>query len=119
MPAPKPAAPASPALATRVPRAPDVSPDDLSAAASALRGDLPRVKAAAASRPGGVNATYCWALKRLERWDAGDVRPVIVHRFADGRFVAEVVADDGVTRDGDIRDLQRHVHSSAKHEAMP
>lgn len=103
--------PAAPSTPPRVPYAPAQPPDDMRAAHAELRVKLPTIQAEAARRPGGVNASYAWALKRLERWAVGDGRPVIVNRINGGtRFIAEVTDTDRA--DGLIIDLGSHVKAA-------
>lgn len=64
-----------------------------------LKRDLPQIAAEAAKGNWlrGISARLAWAVKRIERWEAGDERPVQVLIFPDRRVLARVVqsGEDG------------------------
>ena len=59
---------------------------------AAVKGDGPDLQrqAKAAGWPSGISPEVSWALKRLERWDKGDERPVRVVVLAGKRCLASV-----------------------------
>lgn len=80
--------------------------------AAELRKQLPELRRQAAQHPGGVSPAYAHALKRVERWEAGDARPVIVTRLSDGRVFAQAVAP-GSYEDGQVVEARAVVRGGA------
>ena len=79
MPPRAPKAPAPPSRLWRPALALDSDPT-LADRIAAVRGDGPDLqrRAKAAGWPSGISPEVSWALKRLERWEKGDERPVRV-----------------------------------------
>lgn len=75
---------------------------ELDAKAKELEGKIPEIYTAGVKDnwPDGVSPRLSWAVKRVERWRAGDERPVVVRVRGDRKCVAMVGGANDV--DGQI-----------------